>query len=65
MEKLFVQIPKADIALAFAFASRMGWKMERQSDSISRFVAECRKNSTAPITEDDIMEEVRQVRYGE
>jgi len=65
MEKLFIQVPKSDMALVSAFADRMGWKMERRSDSISRFIKACRQNNTAPVTEEDIMNEVRQVRYGE
>ena len=65
MEKLFIQVPKADVALVSAFADRMGWKIGKSSDSIRRFIKTCRPNSMAPVSEEDIMAEVRQVRYGE
>ena len=64
MENLFIQVPKSDMALISAFADRMGWIMKKSPDSITRFVEACRRNSNAPVTEEDIMEEVRQTRYG-
>ena len=64
MEELYLRVPISDMVLVSTFANRMGWIIEKRSDSISQFVAACRQNNPSVITDDDIMDEVRQVRYG-
>ena len=61
-ERFFVDIPKADMILFQLFADKMGWQFE----SNKRLWDEFLENSPqgVELTEEEIMKEVRAVRYG-
>jgi hypothetical protein len=62
-EKILVDIPQSDKAFFRLFADKMGWTIESQEDLLDRYIATRPKN--VPLTEEDIMEAVREARYGE
>lgn len=64
MEDVVLRMPSADVALVMQFANRMGWRIEKRSNIIDRFIEACRKNSADALTEQEIQEEVNAVRYG-
>lgn len=57
-----ISVPQADAPLATIIAERMGWTINDCDTLIKQFSASRPKN--VPITEDEIIEELRAVRYG-
>ena len=64
MEDVVLRIPSADVAMVMQFANRMGWRIEKRSNVIDRFIESCRRNDTEALTAQEIQEEVNAVRYG-
>jgi hypothetical protein len=62
-EKVFVDIPLSDIVLFKQLADKMGWKVVFQQNLWSEYAGTCPKN--VDLSDDDIMAEVRAVRYEE
>ena len=63
MEDVLVRIPTSDVALIIQFANRMGWKIEKKSSIISRFIEACRLNPSNALSDEEIQAEVNAVRY--
>ena len=60
-EKLCVEIPRSDIDFFQLLAKKMGWGLEDKNDLLDNYIASRPKN--VDLTDEDIMEAVRAVRY--
>jgi hypothetical protein len=61
--RIYVDVPKSDMTFFQLFADKMGWAVEETKEELwDRFIATYPKD--VPLTDDDIMGLVREVRYG-
>jgi hypothetical protein len=60
-ENVYVKMPQADMGFFQHFADKMGWSVENKLDLLDRYIASRPKN--VDLTDEEIMEEVRAVRY--
>jgi archaellum component FlaC len=61
MEKLIIDIPnKTDVKFLSEIISRLGFKVERVTDKLNRFVEKAPKN--VPISDAEIIAEIKEVR---
>jgi hypothetical protein len=63
LQTVLLNVPPSDIEFAKQVALKMGWRIDDRETLWERFIRTRPKN--VPLTDDDIMEEVRAVRYGE
>jgi hypothetical protein len=61
-EKIFVDIPRTDMTLFKLFADKMGWKFNNNQYLWDEYIKSSPKN--IDLSEEEIMEEVKSVRYG-
>jgi len=61
-EKIFVDIPQSDLMFFKIFADKLGWQFKSKQSLWEEYI----KNSPVNIdlSEEEIMDEVRAVRYG-
>ena len=57
-----VDIPQTDMIFFKLFADKMGWAVDNKESLWNEYIKNSPKN--ADITDEEIMEEVRAVRYG-
>lgn len=62
VEKMSVNIPKSDVQFFKELAKKMGWETESHKSFLDSYLNSRPKN--VDLTEEEIMEEVRAVRYG-
>lgn len=60
-EQIFLNVPTADMELFKSLMGKFGWKYETRKDTLKRFVMS--RPKAVDMTDDDIMEEIRAVRY--
>jgi hypothetical protein len=60
--KVFVDMPQGDIPFFRLFADKMGWVVNDNESLWEHYIKTSPQN--VPLTEEDIMEAVREVRYG-
>ena len=60
-EEVYVKMPQSDMVFFQLFAEKMGWLVENKTDLLRKYIASRPKN--VPLTDEEIMEEVRAVRY--
>lgn len=60
---LLLFVPVADEAFASALSKRMGWELKTPENILDEFKSS--RPSNVSLTDEDIMAEVRAVRYGE
>ena len=60
-ENVSVKIPQSDMMFFQLFAEKMGWLVNRKQDLWEKYAVSSPQN--IPLTDDEIMEEVRAVRY--
>jgi hypothetical protein len=60
-KKIFVDMPQADIPFFRLFADKMGWLVNDSEALWNNYIKTSPKD--VPLTDDDIMEVVREVRY--
>jgi hypothetical protein len=61
MQGVYVNIPAADWSLFRKLVRRFGWQAETREQLLDRFVGS--RPATPAISEEDIMDEVKAVRY--
>ena len=61
-EDIYIRMPQADIRFFQHFAKKMGWEIEDKYDLLHQYIASRPQN--VDITDEEIMEEVKAVRYG-
>jgi len=61
-ERVFVDLPKSDVDFFQLFANKMGWLVDKKQNLWDKYI----QNSPQHIdlSDEEIMEEVRVVRYG-
>ncbi|MDR0798501.1 MAG: hypothetical protein LBN18_01905 [Dysgonamonadaceae bacterium] len=62
-EKIFIDIPQSDMIFFKLFADKMGWFINSKQNLWAEYIKNSPKN--VDLSEDEIMSEVRAVRYGE
>ncbi|MDR0874552.1 MAG: hypothetical protein LBN27_13990 [Prevotellaceae bacterium] len=62
-EKVFIDIPQADMLFLQLFADKMGWLVNNKQNLWDKYVQSSPQN--VDLSDEDIMKEVRAVRYGE
>lgn len=60
-EQIFLNVPTADMGLFKSLMSKFGWEYETRKDTLKRFIMS--RPKAVDLTDDEIMEEVRAVRY--
>ena len=60
-EEVYVKVPQSDMVFFQLFAEKMGWSVNRKQDLWEKYIKNSPKN--VPLTDEEIMEEVRAVRY--
>ena len=60
-QEFYVKMPPSDMDFFQHFAKKMGWQIENKIDLLEKYIASRPKN--VDLTEEDIMEEVKSVRY--
>jgi hypothetical protein len=61
-ENVCVQMPQSDMAFFQLFADKMGWMVENRQNLWDKYIQNSPQN--IDLTDEEIMEEVRAVRYG-
>ena len=61
-EKILVDIPQSDLVFFKIFAQKLGWQINNKQTLWDEFINSSPKN--VDLSEEEIMEEVRAVRYG-
>jgi len=56
-----VRMPQSDMGFFQQFADKMGWSIQNKFDLLDRYIAYRPKN--VELTDEEIMEEVRAIRY--
>ena len=60
-EEVYVKMPQSDMVFFQLFANKMGWSVSQKQDLWEKYIKNSPKN--VPLTDEEIMEEVRAVRY--
>ena len=60
-EEVYVKMPQSDMVFFQLFADKMGWLVYRKQKIWEEYIKNAPKN--VPLTDDEIMEEVKSVRY--
>jgi hypothetical protein len=61
-ERIWVDLPQADMDFFQQFADKMGWLVDRKQRLWDEYIQNSPQN--VDLSDDEIMEEVRAVRYG-
>ena len=61
-ERIFIDIPKTDMVFFKFFADKMGWTLNSRKALWDEYIIGAPEN--IDLSEEEIMEEVRAVRYG-
>ena len=61
-ERVFIDLPQADMKFLQLFASKMGWSVDKKQNLWDKYILNSPQN--ADLSDEEIMEEVRAVRYG-
>jgi len=59
--EIYVKMPETDMVFFQLFADKMGWLIENKVDLLNKYISSRPKN--VDLTDEEIMEEVRAVRY--
>ena len=62
-EKILIDIPQSDMIFLQLFADKLGWRFNSKRNLWNEYIKSSPQNTD--LSEDEIMEEVRAVRYGE
>ena len=61
-ENVYVRMPQSDMGFFQQFADKMGWSVENKQTMWNKYILNSPQN--VDLTDEEIMEEVRAVRYG-
>lgn len=61
--EFYVKVPQSDMDFFQLFVNKMGWEIENKTDLLDQYIISRPQN--VEITDEDIMKEVRAVRYAE
>ena len=60
--EIYVKMPETDMVFFQLFADKMGWLIEKKQNLWDKYIQSSPQN--VDLTDEEIMEEVRAVRYG-
>ena len=60
-KEFYVKIPQSDTVFFQLFVKKMGWTIENKKDLLDKYIASRPQN--VALTDDDILGEIRAVRY--
>lgn len=61
MQDIYLTIPSSDMNFFQQLIKKMGWKMQTKKERLDEFIASRPQN--VPLTDEDILNELREVRY--
>ena len=62
LQNIYLNVPKSEVGFIITLAQKMGWELETKASLLDKFINSRPKN--VDLTDDDIIEVVREVRYG-
>jgi len=62
-ENIYVSMPKSDMDFFQLFAKKMGWRVDNKQNLWEKYIQNSPQN--VDLTDEEIMDEVRAVRYGD
>lgn len=60
-EKIYLNVPVSDMSLFESLMEKLGWKYESKKEVLKRFIQT--RPKSVDLTDEEIMDEVRAVRY--
>jgi hypothetical protein len=61
LQDIYLNVPQSEVGFIMTLAQKMGWEVETKTDLLRKYIASRPKN--ADLSDKEIMEEVRTVRY--
>ena len=62
LQNIYLDVPQSEVGFITTLAQKMGWNIETKISILDKFISSRPKN--VELTDDDIIEVVREVRYG-
>ena len=60
---VYINVPQADMKFLKELVKKMGWTVERKESLLKKYIS--KRQSKVDLSDDDIMEELKAVRYKE
>ena len=60
---VYINVPQADMKFLKELVKKMGWTVERKDSLLKKYIS--KRPSKVDLSDDDIMEELKAVRYKE
>ena len=60
---VYINVPQADMMFLKELVKKMGWTVERKESLLKKYIS--KRPSKVDLSDDDIMEELKAVRYKE
>lgn len=60
---VYINVPQADMKFLKELVKKMGWTVERKESLLTKYIS--KRPSKVDLSDDDIMEELKAVRYKE
>ena len=60
---VYINVPQADMKFLKELVKKMGWTVERKESLLKKYIS--KRPSKVDLSDDDIMEEIKAVRYKE
>lgn len=60
---VYINVPQADMKFLKELVKKMGWTVERKESLLKKYIS--KRTSKVDLSDDDIMEELKAVRYKE
>jgi hypothetical protein len=61
-ERVFIDLPQSDMKFLHLFANKMGWSVDKKQNLWDKYILNSPQN--VDLSDEEIMDEVRAVRYG-
>jgi hypothetical protein len=61
LQNIYLNVPSSEVGFMITLAKKMGWEVETQADLLRKYIDSRPKN--VDLSDEEIMEEVRAVRY--
>jgi hypothetical protein len=61
LQSVYLNVPQSEVGFIVTLAQKMGWEVETKADILRKFIASRPKD--VDLSDEEIMEEVRKVRY--
>lgn len=63
LRDVYINVPQADMKFLKELVKKMGWTVERKESLLKKYIS--KRPSKVDLSDDDIMEELKAVRYKE